>query len=102
VIYVHTVYMHEHLHLFLHTHWVASDDSGFAHPDIGSIHVIVQVFDELVQFTRSWEFFSIDYGILIFFSFLFSFIVSCILDLVFTLILYLYDIMHGCLYMILQ
>ena len=37
--------MHEHLHLFLHTHWVASDDSGFVHPDIGSIHVIVQVFD---------------------------------------------------------
>ena len=55
VVIVHTVYMYEHLSLFTDTYWVTSDDSEFTRPDIefacldiGCIHVIVQVFDELV------------------------------------------------------
>ena len=54
----------------LHTHsLVASDDPGFALPDIGCFVSTVQVFDENVRFASSWSFSLIDSGILIFLTF---------------------------------
>ena len=90
----------------LYTHTLTrslSDDPGFVRSDIGCIHFIFQVFDELVASRGVWSF---PLLILVFLSSFHScfctFLDFCILDLVFTLILYLYDIMRICLYVILQ
>ena len=52
------VYMHEYLSLFIHTYQVASDDPGFARPDIRRFISIVQVLDERIHVARNLEFLS--------------------------------------------
>ena len=78
-----------------------SDDPRFARSDIGRFVSIVQVFDETVRFVRSWSF---SYLIPVFLSFLpsYYFLVLDISDSVVISVLYLYDIMRGHLYVILQ
>ena len=89
--------------LFTHTHslgtfwqrWICTSRYWM-------LSYIVQVFDENVRFTRSWSFSLFDSGILISIVFLLFPDSRCISDSVFIPVLYLYDIMRGCLYVILQ
>jgi len=78
-----------------------SDDPGFVRPDIRRFVSIVQVFVETVHFAKSWSFSLFDSGILIFLAFILfpdsRYIRFCCYSS-----LYLYDIMCGCLYVILQ
>ena len=101
--YMYTLFICTSTFSFSYTLTGSSDNSGFARPDIGCIHFIFQVFDELVASRGVWSF---PLLILVFLSSFHScfctFLDFCILDLVFTLILYLYDIMRICLYVILQ
>ena len=79
-----------------------SDDPGFARPNIGRFVAIVQVFDETVRFARSW---TLSLLILVFLP---LFIPLYILFLIHAYQIqslfqcFLYDIMRGCLYGILQ
>ena len=74
-----------------------SDDPEFARPDIGRFISIVQVFEETVRFANP-------YSILVFLSFLSSyyFLILVISDSFVIPVLYSYDIMRGCLYVLLQ
>jgi len=81
----------------LYTHTLTrslSDDPGFVRPDIGRLISFVQVFDETVH----------PYLIPVFLSFLPScyFLVLDISDSVVIPVLYLYAIIRGCLFVILQ
>ena len=91
----------------LHTHslWSRSDDPGFARPDIGRLVSFVQVFVEAVCFANSWSFFLFYSGTLIFLAFILlpdSCHISSVLIPVTILALDSYDIMRGCLYVVLQ
>ena len=77
-----------------------SDDPGFARPDIGYFVSIVQVFVETVRFAKSWSFSLFDSGILIFLAFI-LFLDSRYIRFNCYSSFHLYDIMHGCLYVIL-
>jgi len=88
----------------LYTHTLTrslSDDPRFARPDIGRFVSVVQVFVETVHFAKSWSFSLFDSGILIFLSFM-LFPNSRYIRFSCYSSLYTYDIMHGCLYVILQ
>jgi len=78
-----------------------SDDPEFARPGIGRFVSIVQVFDETVRYAKSWSFSLFDSGILIFLIFI-LFPDSRISDSFVIPVLYSYDIMCGCLYVLLQ
>ena len=89
--------------LFTHTLTRSlSDDPEFARPDVGRFISIVQVFDETVRFARSW---TLSLLILVFlplfipFSILFLIHAYQIQSLFYC---FLYDIMRGYLYGILQ
>jgi len=78
-----------------------SDDPGFARPDIGRFVSIVQVFVETVRFAKSWSFSLFDSSILILLAFI-LFPNSRYIRFSCYSSLYLYDIMRGYLYVILQ
>ena len=95
-------YLYARALLFIHTLTRSlSDDLGFVRPDIGRFVSIIQVLDETIYIARSW---SLSLPNLVFSSLLPScyFLILDISDSVVILVLYLYDIMHGCLYVILQ
>ena len=78
-----------------------SDDPEFVRPDIGRFVSIVQVFVETVRFAKSWSFSLFDSDILIFLAFI-LFSDSPYIRFNCHSCLHLYDIMRGCLYVILQ
>ena len=86
---------------FTHTPQVAFWRPWICTPDIGCFVSIVQVFDETVRFAKSWIFSLFDFGILIFLV-SYYFLILVISDSVLILVLDSYDIMCGCLYVILQ
>jgi len=88
----------------LYTHTLTrslSNDPGFARPDIGRFVSVVQMFVETVCFTKSWSFSLFDSSILILLTFL-LFPDSRYIRFSCYSSLYLYNIMRGCSYVILQ
>jgi len=102
VVIAYIVIMHEHLSLYTHTHSLGR----FWRPWIRTsrywmFHVIDQVFDEIVCFAKSW---SLSLVVLVFLSLLSSchFLILDIYQIQSLFQFFLYDIMRGCLYVILQ
>ena len=92
--------MHEHFPFSYALIRSLPDDPGFARPDFGHF-IILSGFVETEHVARSWSSL-FDSGILTsFYSYLCTFLDFCILDSVFIPV-FLYDIIRGCLYVILQ
>jgi len=96
---VHIVYMHElsPLHTLIRS---LSDDPEFTRLNIGRFVSIVQVFEETVLFVKSWSFSLFDSGTLIFLIFILFSDSRYIRFICYSSSLY--DIMRGCLYVLLQ
>ena len=65
VVIAYIVLMHEHLSLYTHTHYVASDDPEFACSGFLDTSLYCSGVRVIVRFARSWSFSLFDSGILV-------------------------------------
>ena len=98
VVIVYTIYMHENF-LFLHTHWVASWRPWICTSRLDALFQLFRCWMRLYMLQAAGiSFYLFWYSDLPFYFYLCTFLDSCISDSVFILVLYLYDIMRGYLY----